>query len=443
MFNTNPKRGPETFLVSKSAQTVTLNNATSGAGAPLFTGRTPITGLVDGRIGLVSMGRPATNASSYYVYEDSTPSDEPFRILQGTADSQDLGSAWRNRTYPLTPKAYFESAEIRPGQRIRVSAQIYTAPTNTVWVIGDTGALATGGIVPVDNTEYALTVSYRGRIVNEYFSPEATAFFTPSYTTPDYTALGTAFPVDHLVQNMVWSINRNSVILGDYPQANESVVGIALDLTGIAGTLVSAITPGFLPLVNTDSGVRGITLDADLVATLQAALPAGSSIVTVDRTTAGSANTTQSFALLALDRRFAYVDENTTTKIRIDVGLRYGFAPNTTQIARTSNAKEAQGSERQLRLWWKATHAQRLYSLDHEQIPVITYPSPFETGVNYNTLIIENTDVRPSGVADSIHSPHKTIVAIPTGNAVWTEFTTNFQAWTNDNGLGLLADWLS
>lgn len=441
--NSNPKRGPETFIVGLSSVTETINTADGDSNLVADANRAMNTNFTNGVVGVTTRNRN-TGASDYYVPSPGSidvEANNPLRIVQATEDTQDLAGAWRNRTYPLAPRAFIQSTEIQPFDRVRVRAQVYSAPTNTVWVVGDTGAVATGGIQALDNTEYAFTIAYRGRIADEYFSPEGTGFYTVNYTTPDYTGLGTSFPVDHLVQNLVWRVNRNSVIVSDYPQSQESVVGIALDLTGTAGTLVSALTPGFLPLINTTSGVRGISIDADMVATLQAALPSGSSIVTVDLTTAGTANNVQSLALVALDRRIAYRDENPSTKIRIDVGLRYGFDSNLVHIERTSRAKEAQGSERQLRLWWNGTHRQRQYSLDHEQIPVINYASPFETGVNYNTLIIENVNARQIDTHNTVHSPQKTIVCIPTGNAVWGLFTAQFQEWAAANGFGTLADW--
>lgn len=439
MFNnTNPKRAVETFIVNKSGTNALIN--ADAATENLIEAGAINADILPGKIG-ITVNEPGE--SGYYISAALTNyTDRPIRFIQGTEDSQNLGQAWLNRTYPLTPQAFIESTEIMPYDRVRITSQVYNPSRNTVWVIGDTGAVASGGITALGNTEFALTIAYRGRIIDEYFSPETTANFVASYTTPDYTALGTAFPLDHLVQNLAYVINRNSVISGAYPQSRENVVAIALDLTGLSGTLVSALTVGFLPLFNTTTGVRGITLDADLLATLQAALPTGSSIVTIDTTTAGAANSTQSLALLALDRRRVYEDAGVDTKIRIDVGLRYGFAQGVTHIERTSNAREAQGTFNQLNSWWKATHAQRMYSLSHEEIPVINYPTPFETGVNYNMLIVENTNSRQIDTHNVVMSPKKTIVCVPTGNTTgWTNITTVLAQWATPNGFGTAADW--
>lgn len=405
----NNKRAVETFLYHSSASE-SLNE--SFEGTTLVSNGGLSSGLQEGVVGLISPYNPNVSSTNM-ILSDSDLQGVNIQFVQGTADSQNLTQAWQNGTYPLTPEAFIASTVISPRDEVIATYQAYSAPSSTVWVVGDTGALASGGIVATENTEYGLTIAYRGYITDQMFSPEGTAFFTPSYTTPNYTALGTVSPLDHMIQNLMWDLNRNSVIVAGNGQGNEPVVGLALDLSGSTGTLVSALVAGFLPVVNTANGVRGITMDTNLVTTLIAALPAGSSIVTIDLTTAGAVANVDAFAVVALDRKLSYIDEIPQVKIDIDLGLRYGFDFNTVQKAQTSFPYEGQGTKRQMELWYKGTHGQRKYNLDHEMFPIIAYPSPFAldaANTTYNMCIIESRRSAQVDTFNVVNSPMKTIL---------------------------------
>jgi hypothetical protein len=408
MKNYNNKRPVETILVRKFAD---ANLWATEDGTSLVTANTAT--LTEGQLALASAVGSTANKIVDFTGESLIPSGSFF--VQGTSASSNPGTAYRTATYPLYEPAFLASQVLHPGLTVTATKRNYLAPTNSVWVVGDTGAVATGGINVADETEYALTIAYRGRIVDQLYSSQATAFYTPSFVTPDYTTLGTTNPLDHLIQHLLWDVNRSSMAIGFNNEGNEPIVGLALDLSGVAGQAVAGLSAGFLPLVNTSLGVRGITLDANMVATLQAALPVGSSIMTIDLSTAGTAaNGADAIAIVALDRRVAFVDDLPSVKIDFDLGLRYGFNVDTVHTEQTSFPNEGQNTVRYLEREYQATVGQRRYSQDHEEFPIIKFPSPLED-IAYNRIDIVGVAHNQVDTFNVVQAPQRTVLLFPDG----------------------------
>jgi len=433
----NNKRPVETFLVASG--NAALYN-TAGSGNSINNLSTGAVRLANGQLGIFSAS--SFGSVGLNIATDATPTvtEAPvIYIAQGTADSANPAQAHANRVFPLFARPFERSQDIDAEGRIIATYQAYAAPTNAVWVVGDTGALATGGIVVLDETEYALTIAYRGRIMDEYYNSQATASYLPNFVTPNYTTLGTAEPLDHLVQNLVWSINRNSRILGYKDGGVEPVIALALDLTGTVGTDVSAATAGdFLPIVTTNLGIKGITLDANMIATLTAALPSGATVVNVNLSTAGTADAAQAFAIVALDRNLSYEDRVPQVKIDIELGLRSGFDFATTQYARTSRAFEGEGVGRTLALVYEATHGQRKYTLRHTEDPYINFPNPVSTTGSYNVINILNYSTSSIGSLSQTEGVQRTMVLVPTADSTTqTQFSNALSSWLVSAGSAL------
>jgi hypothetical protein len=241
------------------------------------------------------------------VATDATPTRAEaldIYLALGTADSA-APSQTANR-YPLSSRPFERSGIIYGDKPVIATKQVYQAPTNSVWLVGNT---STGIIAPANNTTYGLTIAYSGRAMNEDVGTTALRFFTPNYTTPNYTALATVNPLDHLIQNLVYNININSQAVGGLRGVGaEPVYAIAIDRAGLVGTAIGSLAAGYLPLITTSTGTKGVTLTAAQVTNLVAALPAGCSLMTVDLSTAGAATGADTIALVAMDRKLAYDD---------------------------------------------------------------------------------------------------------------------------------------
>ena len=436
LYNKNNKRAVETFLVTTGDQA--LYN-TAGAGNHINNTSTGGVRLANGQLGFFASTDFGTVKMN--IATDATPvvAEAPvFYIAQGTADSANPAAAVLNTPYPLWVRPFERSGDIAP-RGLEAVKQAYVAPSNAIYLVGHNGTTATP-IVPLDNAEYSLTIAYKGRIIDAHFHNYGTTSYIPSFTTPNYTDLGTVSPADHLIQNLVWNINRNSIILTQRTnEGNEPVVAMAIDLAGTVGTAVASLTAGtFLPLINTPAGFRGLTLTAENVANLQSALPAGSSIVTVDLTTAGTAAAADAFAVMALDRRLAYYDKIDLVKIDIVVTNRLGFADNVAFVKRTF-ANEGQGVGRSLNLEYRRTHHQRKYNLNHEEDPVIEFPSPVNVNEKYVVYRVRHENARENDTFHTSVSPELLTILVPsTSTTTITQLDAALNSWLGSAGTALV-----
>lgn len=420
------------FLVATGTSTGQALYNTAGATNHINNTSTGGVRLANGQLGIFSasdFGSVKTNIAT-----DATPTitEAPAIFLaQGTADS--ANPALSVYAQPLFPRPFESSHIIDKTHRIMATKQVWAAPANDIWVIGNTGAGV--AINVADDTEYSLSIGMRGNIIDQMMAgTHNSILYTPSFTTPNYTTLGTTSGLDHLVKNFVFNINRNSVIAG----GNQPVVAIALDLNGAVGTAIAGLTAGYLPLITTSAGTRGITLTAATAAMLTAKLPAGSSIVTVDLTTAGAATQCEAFAVMALDRKLAFDDQKPSVKIRLDVGFRMGFAAST-QKARVSAAFEGANDGRKLELEYQATQGQRKYNQGHDMNPIINFPSPIVQTENYVRYNLWTESNRQTDSVTNTIKREMTTILIPTAHTTTiSEFEGALGSWLTSAGTSLV-----
>lgn len=444
------KRAVETFLVATGDQA--LSN-TANAGEHLINQSTGIPRLASGQLGIIDYSGYGSNTFMDFTDVNPTVAESPvIQIVQGNANSATLTTA--TATYPLWPRPYEASAPINGNNPVVITKQAPTTGTSSVWVIGQPDG-TTGEIVSVSNTNYSMRIAFRGRIQDEMYSVESAAHFTPHYTTPDYsaTAISTAaLRRDHLIQNLVWDINRNSTAIATNRtrfRGNELIVALAIDSTGAAGDNIGGKGSGathiaagdYIPVVSTTAGTRGITLTADQANSIKNAAVSASgdaiadvtwSILTVDLTTAGTATggVADVIMLLALDRNEVYKDYVPQKKTRLDVGLISGFDFATVSHAQHEEAKEPLGDGRKLALLYDSTHGQRKYNLQHVEDPIVNFANPVDTSLSYYTYIIEHADVNSIDTFNNSVSPMREYILIPSaGTTTVTAFDTALNAW--------------
>lgn len=444
---TGNRRANEIFLVQGATDTALYN--TAGGGNNIVNPSTHVVRLADKQIGAFAgtgYGSVAPN-----VALDTTPTitEAPqFYLAQGTAYSSNL-NAYPGARYPLWNEPYVRSADIIAASGVRITKQLYAAPTTSTWVIGQPTGTA-GEIAALDDTEYTIGITYQGRRHSEMYNEAALHHYDPYFVTPNYTTLATAEPVDHLIQNLTYDINRNSILLTlprARKQGNEMVVAFAIDTTNSAGVNIDTLTAGStVAVVNTPDGVRNITLTADQFLSLVTAVEAAGgdtvanlnwSILTIDPVTAGTTTggVADMIILMAADWQTAYSDYIPQVKVRLGVGLKSGFDYAVVSHEQYTPAFEGSGLGRQMDLWYKATHGQRRYSLDHEEFPVIAFDSPFSTTTNYIVYNILHELNAQVDISSQISAPHRTIVALPTGSSNVTNFDNFMNAWLTSAAL--------
>ena len=411
----NAKRAVESFIVA-STSTGALYNTGGTAGNALNTSTGNIV-LADGQIGFFSTDALSNPLTAMSVNPSGTI--RTFALYQGTAASANVAAA--TATYPLSVRPFEKSEDFDRNNAIIVTKQAYRAPSFSSWTIGN----AALPIAVQDLTEYQILVNFRGQSAEEMYGAEQAAATRISFTTPDYTSLGTVSKLDHLVENLVYKINLNSSAMNLTPRQGRKspVIALAIDTSGASGLVINTITAGtFVPVVNTAAGVRGFTATAEqataLLAAVTAAGHAGASVVVVDLLTAGTVAKAESILIIALDRTIAFKDYIPQVKIRLSVGLIGGFTTGTTlpYSAQTTYADEGQGVGRVLDLQYKATQGQRKYTLQHTMDPIINYPSPVDAAAKYVTYTFNHAHSQQIDLGNISVSPKKTIVLFPSTN---------------------------
>jgi len=431
-------RANETHLVSAD---VALYN-TAGGGNHINNTATGAVRLADHQIGVFAADGRGTVAMN--VALDTTPTSAEANAIflaQGTSYSSNPAQMPGAR-YPLWNEPYVRSADIFGRNGVYVTKQVYAAPAFSTWVVG-AAAGDPGAITALDNTEYTLGIAYQGVRHHMFYNPDALHHFDPAYVTPDYTTLGTAEPVDHLLQNLTFNINRNSAGLTlpiNRKQGQEPVIALLIDSTGSDGVVINTITAGdTIPVMNSSNGVRNWVITADQLATLRAAAVAAFgdvianvtwSILTIDTTTAGTVTggVADLFMVMALDMPLAYVDYIPQVKVRLNLGLKSGFV-GTEYMNEEVQMFEGEGSGRVLDLMWKATHGQRKYTLRSTEDPIIEFPSPYTTTTNYVVYNMLSENAQALDITNQVGIPARTIVAIPTGSGTITTFDAFMNAW--------------
>lgn len=408
--------------------------------------------VADGNQALATGGQPIIDSAGYNVANEqlavfcnsyngtldngevltagATVQDAPvITIAQGTPFSSTLGSS---TIQGLPDVNILKSSPIDGRYVLSVKKQAYVAPRASGWVIGST--TAANAILPLDNTVFGVKIAFNSARGDQSFSKHIRQAQDVSYLTPDYTALSTTNPTDHLVQNLVSNINKLSsgVITNGY-KGNFPFIALAVDKDSAAGsvTLTNLSSSG----VALPSGYGGYVTDAQFAAAVAkivadgvGGLAGADTVVPINLTTAGtSANGADIIVIISLSDKFAVEDRVWQKQVELEVGLPYGFNYPTVALAEGSEVVEGEGGGRQWEVYFKNTAAQR-QTQNRSLFPFLTPYVPVDSSATYISYQIEHYEVTENGIAANINAPLKTIVLIESGD---TTTQAQFEAVIN------------
>ena len=450
MFNTQgSKRSVETFLVVKGS-TALYNTAGHGNNITDLTGAVVPTGttvLGDGVIGVFDDSGYGSNAINTAITSGNTFVHSPSIFLAAGLPKDTSTNLGIDYGYPLSRRPFERSGKINGKNRILVTRQNYVAPQFCTWIVGSPTAAAAGQVNVLDNTEYTLQVAERSRINQQLYSNAASLVEPFSYVTPNYTALATVDPTDHLLENMVYNIDRNSRLLNiqnaAFNKGNGNVVAFGISTTDPSGNgyqiIGGAPAPGDVVTVVANQSVGGtFVMTQDILDTLQAAIngdpywtvPAAVYINPIDLSVAGTTANVEAILFMGTDRITAFKDRIAALKTKIKVGLTRGFDFTSVYSVNSTTPLEGQGTPRALELQYRATHGQRLYNMVQTEDPITEYPIPFVSTDKYTVFVIEHEDVASISIGSMSNSPLKTIVCVPKDEStILSAFTTLMNAW--------------
>lgn len=422
-----PKRSVERMLFA------TGNAAVLADGATALVSTTGACNLSNGQLGVFDSGGYGTNAANTAINTGDTFAESPRIIIaQGTPYSATPGAT----AFAGFFRDVYEKSHEIVGRNVKwFTGQAYVAPELDAWAIGaDTGAVDAIG-TPLDETEYGVRVTFNGRIREEMVGLKQRDSIYVSYTTPDYTTLGTTNPLDHLIQHLVYELNRNSRnIVTNGNRGNYPFVAFAVN-TGSAGTFSGTGEVLFSALDSLDGGVAtgyGFSTDAEtaaahnnsqmgaafvsLIADTDSDFDTDSEVVPIDLDTAGTnAIGANAIAIIALNEEEAFIERSKTLKVKLSVSLDGGFL-STVGVYNTGGMDEGQGVPRVIQIMYNDTAGQRKYSQNREAFPVITPPDYVVDTEIYDTYIIESWDPYVQLASPDVTETQRTYIFVPSGD---------------------------
>lgn len=421
MLAKNSKRAVESILVADG------NQALATGGNPIITSSGY--NVANEQLAVFCNSYNGTLDNGEILNAGDTVQDAPvITIAQGTPFSSTLGS---QTIQGLPDINILKSSPIDGRYVLSVKKQAYVAPRASAWTIGGTGSSA---VVPLDNTVFGVKIAFNSSRGDQAFSKHIRQAQDVSYLTPDYTALATVSPTDHLLQNLVSNINRlSSGVNTNGYNGNYPFIALAINFAGgVSGGL--DVDPA-VSTVGTNLGASygGYVIDAQFRAALtevianNANITNSSEIVPINLVTAGAAANTNAIVIISLADKFAVEDRVWQRQVELEVGLPYGFNYPTVGLAENSRVLEGEGVGRQWEVYFKNTAAQR-QTQNRSLFPFIAPYVPVDSSATYISYQIEHYEVTENGIAANVNAPLKTIVLIESGD---TTTQTQFEAVMN------------
>jgi len=418
-FSGKPKT--ERILVAKAG--VAVANA-ANAGENLFDPATLVANILDGQLGIVCDTHTSStrNYNEFIDTTDDAVKVDSIRVVQGTPGSADIS---KNAPLPYDHIAAIKSYKINAKNGIMYTAKIAKASSSDAWLIGGT----LGAIQAVSDTDVKLHLQFISARNDKYFSVQGNENLTIPFTTPDYTTLGTTSPLDHLVQNLVYNANLNSYAMRyNMPfvrRGNKNFVAFAVKLAGGSGTKIGSITAGSaFPAITSNGSTVNYIPDSDFVETVKniiangsaAGITANSTIELVNLATAGQATKTDAILLISLDHTLAAAnDETIPVKVRLNIGLEYGYTGAVTAKTNLSKPYEGEGKARTWQLYFNNGARLNVFTQQNRQYGeyFLQPPSYIDATKDYTAYIIEHKEEYQVAYSHDSEYFHRLIILVP------------------------------
>lgn len=412
----NRKHVPE-LLVGYTNTALVSSGALVGAGTAL--------GITNGALGLISWDFGGSEPVGDFMQAGDAATVEAVKLIQGTPLSATINKV---RPWETADPAYVAS-DILSRRQIR-------SFTATSFKAARLGAHAFSGFgTPQDEELYkAYAFLYSPRMDRDFGNNDNVVAAT--YTTPNYTALGTVDPLDHLLQNLAVKFNAYSKLVAtsnpSYRTGNKDFIVFGVNLAGRSGTAIGTIVCGDSIDVMTDSGsiygtstspvTTSIVADAALIRALAgvvagsvANVVAASTIEVLDLTTAGDAAKVDALIFVSLEEdTAAYFDDIAQVIPRIEVGLAPIFEVDGTILQDLIAPEDVVGSGRLLKIL--EDNQARIYRHTMQKQPYLEYFSEGFTYVdptkNYNMYIVDYFEYEPT-LTTVEHYPKQLVIIVP------------------------------
>lgn len=425
------KRAVEQILLATGNQSVIADGATA------LVNSSGQCNLASGQLGVFSAGIEGTLADGISINTGDSVSDAPaIEIAVGLPNASLPGpgtyAGFYNKTHLKSHRIFGKMTKYWKGKA-------YVTPRLNAWVLGADDAATDAIGTPLDETTYSLRVTFKSRRHDEAYGVTTRDSIVASFTTPDYTTLGTVNPLDHLIQNLTSELNKNSrQIVTDGHRGTKPFVALAVRFEGSFSGANSTTNVSDLDSLDGNTTVTGYGFATDtetsaannnsqmgaafaaMVADTDADVDTDTQVVALNLTTAGAATSgCNGIIILALDELIAYDDRVEQLKVDLEVAKFAGFG-TAVGLYDSSELKEGAWSPRQITILWNDTVGQRGYSQNRSIIPIIQNPPVTDllssTGI-YDLYLIESEGLQRELVSPDNVSLQRTYIFVPNGSS--------------------------
>lgn len=411
-------------------------------------------GIANGQLGILSADHNSTVRAynDFLQAGDTAAQVSKIKVVQGTPASADITTA--DDGFQAGHRSRVESGVIHANQIRSISSMTCKVPTYSTDIVHTVPA-------PKDNSLYAAYIKLSSVVNDRDFGDNQEVVYV-NYATPDYTALATVDPTDHLLQNFVFNMQKQSKLVRvpntPYGYGSKDFIAFGLNIAGtVGGTVIGTIVAGdVIPIIQCGTQVINYVATTAFVNTVNQwiacdTITAATTIEVIDISTAGEAAVVDSFAIMGLDtaQALAY-DDIEQVKTRVGINLAECFLLDLPVVdCCVKWPSEGTGQGRKWYIQWKERARMNIFT--PEIFPsgdfIIEPPSYIDTTLDYTSYIIDYWDFEETMTRNQ-NTQKRLIILLPCaitapGADAATGYTTATTATTTVANLNsILGAWL-
>jgi hypothetical protein len=420
----NRKHVPE-LIVAGANSALQTAGALVGAGVSL--------NINNGQLGLLSWD-PSTASSEPigdFMQAGDAATVEHVKLIQGTPNSSNITKV---RPWETRDPGYVASDIISKRNIRSFSADLYKPARLGAHAFSSLGT-------PQDEQLYKGYVFLNSVRMDRDWADNDNVI-AATFTTPNYTVLGTVDPLDHMLQNLAYRFNSASK-LGNSGNptnriGNRDFVVFAVNTGAGSGTVIGDIECGDVIEFMVSSGniygnptapvTSSIVADAPLMRALaevinnNADIASTSTIEVINLSTAGAAANVDALIFVSLEEEKAEIFDDIAQVIpNIEVGLSDSFRDDATYLQTKINPEESVGEGWKMKIF--EDNQARIYRHTMQNQPFMefinqgfTYVDPTK---NYNVYTLDYFDYEET-LTTREHAPKQLTILLPVADAICT-----------------------
>ena len=450
MYRSNRSQAPmETFLVSKSNQSIVVSGDMNTAGTSL--------NIADGQLGVLSADPNGTVKPGNFIPAGTTAANvKAIEIVQGTPNSSQTTEV---NAFGIGHKAVVKSGAIKKDKIRSVATYKYEHPRYSIWYLTGVSGLAA-------SKNYYLTITMEGERID-------TTHGMNREVIRNSVKMPATLPTDSddfLLQNLALKINQSSKFVNPNTNysGNKPIVVFGIDSNGSgSGQAIGSMTKNTAAFNFAKYTVGGSTIqstfkpDLELINSLKTAITsvaglANAKIENLGNVTPGSADTVDGLLIIAFrEKEIAAYDDVKELSIRADVnfGAELGETQPTYTLSHVCTPSEGVNTGRQVALRYADRAEEQIFTLQNWPVDGRPYPVPesylSKTG-KYTVTIIEYYDndnvlsgeheftktaviCLPAAISDETVSASTGLTIATTDTNTVSSLNGTLGAWINSN----------